>query len=99
MVCVGPLTRLLSLVLRLFGMDKNRARVVAALVAAPVWGGILLGIVYGALPTLALMLILRAIGLWGRTALIVVLCMWLGGGSVAGTIVVVRWALKEAPRR
>jgi hypothetical protein len=98
-VFVGPLARVLSLALRLFGMDKKRARVVAALVTPSVLGGIVLGILYGALPTLALMFILRGIGVWGRTAFIVVLCLWLGGGSVAGAILLARGALDGVRRR
>lgn len=99
MVPVGPLSRLLSLALRLFGMDTGSARVVAALVMPSILGGMLLGITFGALPTLAAMFVLRALDLWGRTAFAVILCLWLGGGSLSGAILLSRRALEEARRR
>lgn len=99
MVLVGPLSHLLNLVLRLFGMDSKRARVVAALVMPSILGGMLLGIVFGALPALAVMFILRALDLWARPAFVVVLCLWLGGGSLFGAILLSRRALEDIRRQ
>jgi len=88
-----------ALLLWPFSPDWKTALDRSALVIASFWAGALLGVIWGIFPMLALVLLLRAVGLEGRSVYIPMLCLWFGVGPVVGTIYAFRSNLEDEHRQ